>query len=103
MTTKYVLSIGLFDKDTHELEISVDAAQKLVNSEVASRFDGATVYSADGVYRHNDGSTVREPTIRVELLYTDRAKVVDFARWAKKILNQESVLLEQIQEDADFI
>ena len=62
---KYIVTVGLFDKDTHLLEVDPAHAQSLLNNEVAKTFEGATVYSADGVYRHNDGSTVREQSIRV--------------------------------------
>jgi hypothetical protein len=103
MTKKYILSIGLFDKDSKKQEVKTEDAQRLVNNAVAQRFDGATVYSADGVYKHNDGTTVREPTIRIELLYTTREAVVELATWAKEALNQESVLMETIEVEADFI
>ena len=96
MTSKFILSIGLFDKDTKKQEHDTAEAQALVNNYVASHFDGATVYSADG-------TTVREPSIRVELCYTEREKVIEFAQWAKKILNQESIMLEEVKEEIDFI
>lgn len=100
---KYIVTVGLFDKDTHRLEVDPASAQSLLNNEVAKTFEGATVYSADGVYRHNDGSTVREPSIRVELCYTTREDAVRLATWAKEAFNQESVMLEAIAEECDFI
>ena len=103
MTTKFVLTIGLFDKDTKKLELDPANAQALLNNEVAQTFEGATVYSADGVYRHNDGSTVREPSIRVEVSGASREAVVGLAKWAKAAFNQESVMLEAIAEECDFI
>lgn len=103
MTSKFILSIGLFDKDTKKLEHDPADTQALINNYVAMRFEGATVYSASGVYKHSDGSVVREPTIRVELCYTSRESVIDFAMWAKKTLNQESIMLEEIKEEIDFI
>ena len=96
-------TVGLFDKDTKKQEHDTAEAQALVNNYVASHFDGATVYSCDGVYKHADGTTVREPSIRVELCYTEREKVIEFAQWAKKILNQESIMLEEVKEEIDFI
>lgn len=101
--TKFVISIGLFDKDTKKQEVGTNSAWSLVDNEVARRFDGATVYAAKGVYKHIDGTTVQEPTIRVELLYTSREAAVELCKWAKVALNQESVLLEAIEEQADFI
>lgn len=103
MTIKYVLTIGLFDKDTKKLELDPANAQALLNNEVARRFDGATVMSADGVYRHNNGETVREPSLRVELCYTTREAAVELATWAKTAFNQESIMFEAVQEEVDFI
>lgn len=103
MTTKFIVTIGLFDKDSKQLEIDSANAQALLNNEVARRFDGATVYSADGVYKHNNGETVREPSLRVELCYTTREAAVELCKWAKAAFNQESVMLEAVQEECDFI
>lgn len=100
---KYIVTVGLFDKDTHRLEVDPTHAQSLLNNEVAKTFEGATVYSADGVYRHNDGSTVREPSIRVEVSGASREAVVGLAKWAKEAFNQESVMLESYEEEYDFI
>lgn len=100
---KYVLSIGLFDKDTKILEVDVDSARRLLDNQVARMFDGGTTYGAMGVYKHANGELVQEPTLRVELLYTTRESVLELAKWAKETFNQESVLMESIEEEADFI
>lgn len=100
---KYIVTVGLFDKNTHRLEVDPAHAQSLLNNEVAKTFEGATVYSADGVYRHNDGSTVREPSIRMEVSGASREAVVGLAKWAKEAFNQESVMLESYEEEYDFI
>ena len=100
---KYIITVGLFDKDSKKLEVDPANAQALLNNEVAQTFEGATVYSADGVYRHNNGETVREPSLRVELCYTTREDAVGLATWAKTAFNQESVMLESYEEEYDFI
>ena len=100
---KFVLSIGLFDKDTHKLELNVDSARSLLDNEVARRFDGGTTYGAMGVYKHASGELVQEPTLRVELCYTTREAAVSLCKWAKATFNQESIMLEAIEEECDFI
>jgi len=100
---KYILTIGTFDKDTKKPEMDVVNMQALLNNEVARRFNGATVYSADGVYRHLDGSVVREPSLRVELCYTEKEAVISLAKWAKEAFNQESIMFEEVEEIIDFI
>lgn len=106
LAIKYVVTIGCFDKDSHKLEKDVSAWQGVINEYVAQHFDGATVYSADGVYKHNDGSVVREPSIRVEIVAFDasvKEKAIALAQFAKKAMNQESIMFEEITEHADFI
>lgn len=100
---KFVLSIGLFDKDTHTLLLDVDNARSLLDNEVARRFDGGTTYGAMGVYRHASGELVQEPTLRVELLDTTQEAVLSLIEWAKAAFNQESVLEEIIEEQFYFI
>ena len=51
----------------------------------------------------NTGEIILEPTIRVELFDTEHEKVLDFCKWAKEILNQESIALETIEENVDFV
>lgn len=106
LAIKYVVTVGTFDKDSHKLEKSVEAWQSLINEYVAQHFDGATVYSADGVYKHIDGSVVREPSIRIEIVAFDAAtkeKAIALAMFAKQAMNQESVMFEEISEHCDFI
>ena len=100
---KFILSIGLFDKDTHTLLLDVDSARSLLDNEVARRFDGGTTYGAMGVYRHASGELVQEPTLRVELLDTTQEAVLSLIEWAKKAFNQESVLEEIIEEQFYFM
>ena len=100
---KFVLSIGLFDKDTHTLLLDVNSARSLLDNEVARRFDGGTTYGAMGVYRHANGELVQEPTLRVELLDTTQEAVLSLIEWAKKAFNQESVLEEIIEEQFYFM
>lgn len=103
MTTKYIITFGCYDKDTHGLVKEPSAWQAVINEYVAQHFNGATVYSADGVYKHNDGTVVREPSIRVELCYTTREEAIALAKFGKEALNQESVMFEAIEEECDFI
>lgn len=100
---KYVLSIGLFDKDTKKLEVNVDSARRLLDNQVARMFDGGTTYGAMGVYKHASGELVQEPTLRVELLDTTQEAVLRLIEWAKVAFNQESVLEEIIEEQFYFI
>ena len=102
-TMKFVVTCGMFDGTTKKLEHDVSDVHAMVNNYIAQRFDGCSIFDCDGVYRHIDGTTVREPSIRCEFIYTEKEKVLDFCKWYKKVMNQESVMFEAIEEDVEFI
>lgn len=100
---KYILTIGTFDKDTKKAEIPLTICRDILSNAVAQRFDGGTIYEADGIYRHLNGETVREPSLRVELLGCKKEDVLELAAYMKAELNQESIMYEEIEEVYDFI
>ena len=105
MTSKFIVSLGLNDKDTKTQLHTTDDSLRIVSNYLASHYQGATCYLASGIYKMQDGSekVVLEPTIRTELFYTEREKVIEFCKWCKQMFNQESVALEEVQENIDFI
>lgn len=103
MMIKYVLTIGTFDKDTKTAKIPLVDCRRILSDAVASRFDGGAIYEADGIYRHIDGQTVREPSLRVEILGANKSDVLELAHYMKNALNQECVMYEEIEEKYDFI
>ena len=92
--TKYTLYVGLNDKDTHVQKISVLEAAKMVMNIVLSHTDGATIYEADGIYKHDDGTVVVEKSLKVELLFIERKAVTAIVDLIKTVLNQESVIIQ---------
>ena len=94
---RYELYLGLDDKDSKRQEIPTEAAQALVQSEVAKRFDGGTIYATNGVYKHDDGTVVTERTIKMEITFYDgepkenNVNIRSFCDWLKMVFNQESV------------
>ena len=72
---KYTLYCGLNDKDTRRQEISTLEAAKMVRNACLSYADGATIFEADGIYKHDDGELVAEKTLRVELMMVEQSVV----------------------------
>jgi hypothetical protein len=105
--TKFMLTIGLLDKDSKVQEIGTVHATKLVTRIVTTKIGFGTILDANGVYTHADGTIVTEPSIRVEILDTDgsitRDKIVELANELKVTLNQESILFEQQVITGEFI
>ena len=105
--TKYNLTIGLLDKDSKVQEIGTVHATKLVTRIVTTKIGFGTILDANGVYTHEDGTIVTEPSIRVEILDTEgtigKDKIIELASELKIALNQESILFEQQVITGEFI
>lgn len=92
---KYTLYCGLNDKDTRRQEISTLEAAKMVRNACLSYADGATIFEADGIYKHDDGELVAEKTLRVELMMVEQSVVRRIVDTLKAALNQESIAVQE--------
>lgn len=92
---KFTIYLGLNDKETKQQKISTIEAFKIVSNLIASRFDGGTIFEADGVYKHENGTFVIEKTLRIELLFVDRPAIVEFEKVLKVIFNQETIAVQE--------
>ena len=90
---KYVMLIGMADKDMKKQTIPTEQFKDTINRICGdcSIFEGIT-----GYYSHEDGTKVKEDTLRVELLFKDDAEVRLMAKQLKSELNQESIVLEKL-------
>lgn len=100
---KITLFIGLNDKDTKRQEIETNRARAILADRIAQKIGFGTVSLASGVYTHGNGETVIENTLRCEFYTEDPASVMDFARWAKVELNQESIAVEVSAPAVQFV
>ena len=103
--TRYTLTIGLFDKDTKRQKISTDIAIRIVSDLVVNVIGYGTIHTGNGIYTHNNGSIVVEPSL---VYFVDgekdlKDKVKTLAWQIKKALNQESVMLEETVVKMEFI
>lgn len=94
MTDKFTLYVGLNDKDSKVQEISTTEAMKIVRNLVLTYTDGATIFEAEGIYKHEDGTFVVENTLRIELMFVEVKAVREIVNTIKKMLNQESVAVQ---------
>jgi uncharacterized lipoprotein YmbA len=92
---KFTLYLGLNDKDSKVQKISTVEAYKVVSNIIAKRFDGGTIFEAVGIYKHDDGTIVRENTLRIELLFVTKSEVREFVDTLKEVFNQESVAVDE--------
>lgn len=97
---RFTLYLGLNDKDTKFQKIETVEAYKIVENLCASMFDGATIFNACGVYKHDDGAIVVENTLRIEIIEFDTDlmdRMKKFVDTLKHVFNQESIAVS-IQE-----
>ena len=57
--------------------------------------DGATIFEANGIYKHNNGEIVIEKTLRIELLFINEETVKQIVSDLKKAFNQESIIIQK--------
>lgn len=92
---KYILYVGLNDKDTKTQKIDTLSAYNLANNILLNYVEGATVTQSKGIYKHQNGNVVIENTLIIELLFTDKQTVETIAKDLKIALNQESIAIQK--------
>lgn len=104
MIIKYNIYIGLNDKDSKKQEVSTRKAReeviKILNN---NNITGLTLYEVTGVFKHEDGATTFEKSLKVELLEVEEEDVLRSINELKKALNQECIMLEEEQKKVNFI
>ena len=55
---KYILYVGLNDKDTKTQKIDTLSAYNLTNNILLNYVEGATVTQSKGIYKHQNGNVV---------------------------------------------
>lgn len=92
---KFTLYLGLNDKDKKVQLISTLEAYKVCMNVLKNYTDGATIFEANGLYKHDNGEFVIEKTLRIELLFINKKGVIEIVEELKKIFNQESIAVQE--------
>lgn len=100
---KIILFLGLFDKDTKTQEINIIDAYKVASNLLTDIIGFGTITQAMGVYTHDDGTIVQEPTLRIEVSGVELEPMKKLAIALKSAFNQESVAFEVVNSDFSFI
>lgn len=100
---KIILFVGLFDQKTKAQEISTLDAFKVASNLLTEIIGFGTITEAHGIYTHNDGTLVDEPTLRIEVSDIDRESMKRLALALKAAFNQESIAFEVINTDFTFV
>lgn len=100
---KVILFVGLFDQESKAQEISTLDAFKVASNLLTEIIGYGTITESHGVYTHNDGSLVDEPTLRIEVSDIDRESMKRLALALKAAFNQESIAFEVVKTDFTFV
>ena len=103
MIKEYVIVMGLHDKDTKRQEISTVDAYKICINYLMTKCDGATITEAKGIYKHDNGEIVIEPSFMIYLSFIDKATVLEIIKQLSILFNQESIVLKEIKEESALI
>lgn len=100
---KFTLYLGLNDKDKKTQLINTIEAYKIVNNIITSYTDGATIFEANGIYKHENGTVTIEKTLRIELLFIKKSTVLEIVKQLKMIFNQESIALSEEEIKSELL
>ena len=101
---EHIITVGLFDKDSKRQEVSTLDAYKIVTNLFCAAGLCATILDAQGVYKHENGEVVIEPSLRIECAGASIEQVKPVITQIKAALNQECVMYKRIEHsDIDFI
>ena len=92
---KYVLYIGLNDKETYSQIIPTEEAKNIVNNIVVKYVGGYTVYDANGGWKDETGTLTEENTLVYHLNGVKEQDVILIMDEALAALNQNSILVER--------
>ena len=84
---RFTLYMGLNDKDLKVQVINTLEAYKMVSNILAADFGGGTIYEAQGIYKHDDGTIVFEKTLRIEILFAELQQIKVLVANLKKLFN----------------
>jgi len=91
---EYTMYIGTNDKDTYQLEMSLDDARSIVHNTMMDHFsDGFTMYEANGVWRDEYNVITLEYTFVCILEHVDKTEVYKAADELIAQLNQNTILI----------
>lgn len=98
MEKKFILNVGLNDKDTKLQKIDSIEAYKIVeNTLLNNGLSGYTIYQGKGLYKHENGEITQENTLIIEILFATDDVINKIIKILKQVLNQESIL-KQVQD-----
>lgn len=99
----FEVTVGLFDQKSKKQEINTADALQTITRYVIDHCGGGTITTGNGVYTHEDGTVVVEPSIIIKIVGAKFDDVGNLVEDIKTFLNQESVLVEMSGKSYCFV
>ena len=101
----HIITVGLFDQDTHKQEHGKSYYIETVIDAINRHHFCATLETEGiyGIYQHMDGTRICEPSIRFNVAGVTRAEILPLVRELRAALNQESIMLESEEKNIVFV
>ena len=99
----YEVTVGLFDQESKKQEISTPDALDKITAYVIDHCGGGTITMGNGVYTHEDGTVVVEPSIIIKIIGAKFEQIGKLVADIQVFLNQESVLVEMSEKKYCFV
>lgn len=99
---KFTICVGLFDKDTKRQEVNTLDAYKIASNFFVKHTGGATIMEGRGIYTHENGEIVVEPTLICMVYGSTVAQIELVSALLKDAFNQESVAIEESEVNSRF-
>lgn len=91
-TIKYTLFIGLNDMNKKRQIIPTFYAKKIITKTILNYTDGATIYKCNGIFRHENGTIIKEKSFKIEFFGVDDVIINSIISDLKIKLNQEAII-----------
>ena len=99
---RYLMYVGLNDKDTGEQKISTDEAVELLNNICAKYLRGFNIRKSVGYWTDDDGNPVSENSLVISYNFIEEKNIHIMADEVIQTLNQDSVFLEDYLIKTEF-
>ena len=105
MMNIYTLTIGYNDKNTKNQEYSNEVMENTIYDVLMNDYGiyALTATPCKGVFTHDDGTIVKENSLRVEIATEETLPITHIVRDLKTALNQECIMVTEKTEYVRFL
>ncbi|MDY0291926.1 MAG: DUF3574 domain-containing protein [Desulfuromonadaceae bacterium] len=89
------LILGLNDKDTKKQKVSTKKATRILFKKLEPLYNGATLTTQRGYYKHANNTVTYENSIKVEIVTDTNTHVKSLIQDLKTTFNQESIIYSE--------